>query len=104
MAMVMVMAPVVVVPPVVMPSIIVMAPVAEMTDTPRPVMGQDHPAAAVRVRVIVGVVAVVGRSDKEAPVKTMMPERDAAVANAAVKSMNARRHCTVKGRSCAESA
>jgi hypothetical protein len=94
----MMMAPVVVMPPV------MVAPVAEVTDAPRPVMGPDHPAAAVRVIVVGVVVVVVGRPDKEAPVKTMMPEREPAVTNAAGENMSPRRQSSVKGRACAEPA
>ena len=69
-----------------MPAVVVtpvmVAPVAIVADAPRSVMSQDDTAAAVRVviRVIV-VVGVVGRSNKETPVKAMVPERDAAVSN-----------------------
>jgi hypothetical protein len=54
-----------------------MVPMAVVTDAARTVIGPDDPAAAVRV-------IIVGRRIVEVPVKAMVPEREPAVAKAAV--------------------
>ena len=69
----------------VMAPVIVVAPVAEVTDAARAVIGPDHPAAAVRVIIGIIIVRVVGRSIEEAPLKVMVTrESIAAVAKSAV--------------------
>ena len=63
---------------------VVVAPRAIVADVARAVMGQDHPAAAIRIIIGVIVIRVIGRAIKEAPVKVMVVrEPIAAVAKAA---------------------
>ena len=62
------MMPVVVMTPVV----VMVAPVAEVTDAPRTVMGPDHRAAAMRVIIGIIIIRVVGRPIEETPVKVMV--------------------------------
>jgi hypothetical protein len=66
-----------------MPMVMV-APRAIVADAARAVMGQDHPAAAVRIIIGVIVIRVIGRAIEEAPVKVVVVrEAIAAVAKAA---------------------
>ena len=91
------MMPAVVVTPVVVTPV-VMAPMAVVTDAPRSEMRPYHGAAAVSVviRVIV-VVGVVRRPIEEMPMKAVVPEREAAVANAAaVEHRRASNRATVE--------
>jgi hypothetical protein len=54
-----------------MMSMVVVAPRAIVADPARTVMGQDHPAAAVRIIIGVIVIRIIGRAI-EAPVKVMV--------------------------------
>jgi len=63
----------------------VVAPMAIVADAARAVMGQDHPAATVRIIIGVIVIRVIGRAIEEAPVKVMVVRKSiAAIAKAAV--------------------
>jgi len=62
-----VMMPVVVTAPVA-----VVVPMTIVADAARAVIGQDHPAAAVRIIIGVIVIRVIGRTVEEAPVKAMV--------------------------------
>lgn len=81
------MVPVVVTPPVVMAPMIMVAPVAIVTDAPRPVIGPDHPAAAVRIIIGIIIIRVVGRAVEETPVKVMVVREPSAAEPGATKTM-----------------
>ena len=81
------MVPVVVTPPVVMAPMIMVAPVAIVTDAPRPVIGPDHPAAAVRIIIGIIIIRVVGRAVEETPVKVMVVREPNAAEPGATKTM-----------------
>jgi hypothetical protein len=50
----------------------VVVPMTIVTDAARAVIGQDHPAAAVRIIMGVIVIRVIGRTVEEASVKAMV--------------------------------
>ena len=75
----------VVMPVVTIMMVPVVVPMAIVADAARAVMGQDHPAATVRIIIGVIVIRVIGRAIEEAPVKVMVVRKSiAAIAKAAV--------------------
>ena len=71
-------------PVAVMTPVVVVAPMPIVADAARAVVGQDHPAAAIRVIIGGIVIGVIGRAVEEAPVKMMVVrEPITAVAKAA---------------------
>lgn len=71
-------------PVVVMAPVEVVAPMPIVADAARAVMGQDHPAAVVRIIIGVIVIRVIGRTVEDAPVKVVVGEPVAAGAKTAV--------------------
>lgn len=65
-------------PVVVMAPVEVVAPMPIVADAARAVMGQDHPAAVVRIIIGVIVIRVIGRTVEDAPVKVVVGEPVAA--------------------------